>query len=78
VVEGVEVGCGVGGEFLDLALAQPDSGCSFDRVERTVERASRCFDRGEQAQPVGMLLGGQVERGVGGVQVGVPACPRAR
>src|SRR5260370_28254690 len=66
LVEGVEVAGGAYGEVLELAFAYQDTGAPVDGV---VEGAPGGFDGGQAAQPVGVLLWGEVEYRVGGVQV---------
>jgi hypothetical protein len=71
-VEAVEVDRGALGELLDLTLAQDLAGRALDRRERDVIGAPCGLDRRHAPQPVGMLLDGQVQPGVGGAQVRVP------
>jgi hypothetical protein len=59
--------------LLNLPVAQPLPGGLGDRPGRLGERATGRFDRGEPAQPMGVLLCGQVQHGISGVQVGVGA-----
>jgi len=73
LVEAVEVGRGMQGERLQLALAQLLPGGALDRHPRVVERAPRALDGDQPAQPVRIELVGQVQHGVGRVQVGAAA-----
>ena len=72
-VEVVDVGRGPPGECFGLAFAQPDPGGPFDRRGAVVEGAPRRFEGGQLPQAVRVLLHRQVQRGVGGIQVGVTA-----
>jgi hypothetical protein len=72
-VEVVEVGRGPPGECFGLAFAQPDPGGPLDRLGGVVEGAPRRFEGGQLPQAVRVLLHRQVQRGVGGIQVGVAA-----
>jgi len=68
-VEVVEVDRAALCEVFHLAFADLLSRRRGDRLDRTVERAACAFDRGQLPQPVGVFLGGQVERHVGRMQV---------
>ena len=59
--------------LLDLPLPEPLPGRPLDRVEPVFERAARRLDRRQPPQPVRVLLRGQVQQPVGGIQVPVPA-----
>jgi hypothetical protein len=72
-VEAVEVDRGALGELLDLPVAQPLPGGPLDRPGRLGERAARALHRRQPPQPMGVALCGQVQRPIGGVQVGVAA-----
>jgi hypothetical protein len=74
-VEGVHVGRRASSEVLDRSLTDPHPAGPLDCRRGVVERAAGRFDRGEAAQPVGVLLRGQVQHRVGWVQVGVPSPP---
>ena len=74
-VEAVHIGCGASGQLLNLAPAQPYPGSSLDGGRRVRERPAGRLDRGESAQPVGVFLDRQVQRGVRRVQVGLSPRP---
>jgi len=74
-VEVVEVDGSAGSELLDLTFAQRLTAGALDACHGTVVGAPRRLERGEAAQPVRVTLDGQVQRRVGGVQVGMPVPP---
>jgi len=74
-IERVDVDGGPVGQRLDLAFAQVLTGGAFERGRGLVERSSRCFRCGQAAQPMGVPLGGQVQRCVGRIQVVMAAVP---
>lgn len=68
-VEGIEVdGCSAGKVF-NLALAQVLAGAAFDGFHRGIEGPLGALDGGQLPQPVGVLLGGEVQHRIGRVQV---------
>jgi len=74
-VEIVEVDRGAGRQFRHLTLTEPVPGGALDGSRRLVEGAAGGLDRGQPAQPVGMLLLRQVQPAVRGVQVRLPGGP---
>ncbi|MHB8621078.1 MAG: hypothetical protein ACYDAG_16155 [Chloroflexota bacterium] len=70
----VAVDRGPAGEILHLALAHRLPGGPRDRLDRAVKGAARGLHSGETAHAVGVLLGGQVQQAVGGMQVRLAQC----
>ena len=68
-VERLHVRGGMAGQLLQLPFPDPHPGRAGNRGARRLDRAPRRLDRGQLAQPVGMLLFRQVQLRVQRVHV---------